>query len=57
MWLYTENPVAPQRTVASKYGDLRICVPKPNDLGASLAAAVLVGTTASKSGVSEVSIS
>ena len=29
MWLYVEKPVAPQRTVASKYGDLRIWVPKP----------------------------
>jgi hypothetical protein len=29
MWLYTEKSLAPQRTVASKKGDLRICVPKP----------------------------
>ena len=57
MWLYTENPAAPQRRVASKYGDLRICVPNPNGLGESLAATIVVGNTASKSGAVEVSIS
>lgn len=57
MWLYTENPAAPQRRVASKYGDLRICVPNPNGLGESLAATTVVGNTASKSGAAEVSIS
>ena len=28
MWLYTENPVAPQRNAASVKGDFLICVPK-----------------------------
>ena len=32
MWLYTENACAPHLMVASKYGGLRICVPKPKSI-------------------------